>query len=193
MDVLPSLQTLSSVAIWSNWRRILAYFPPAERFLNDLNAEILIHQVLGTRLGLSVVFLLLTAVSAHFVHVGWHWVRNKTLVYCYTKISIEQGSMVHSQVIDWTLRHRDMFASVNTGRSVMRYSDVRIDVPDAEGEIDITRMMNEIVSLCPLCCLSLCSLLVAHILAYQWPKKKEKKEKKLAVHQYKQNPKKYLL
>ncbi|PSR83515.1 hypothetical protein BD289DRAFT_453816 [Coniella lustricola] len=144
MDVLPSLQTLSSVAIWSNWRRILAYFPPAERYLEDLNADTLIHHVFGTRIGLGVLLFLSLAALTHFAFAGWRWARHKLLLYCYTKISIEQSSLLYRQVVDWTARHPHMFTSVNTGRIQIRYSEVQIDVPDEAGEIDITRMMNEI-------------------------------------------------
>lgn len=148
MDALNSLQSLSSVAIWPvlmmNWRSILAYFPAVERFVDGLNVDVLIQMVFGTRLGLSGLGLLASLALAHLAYSTYRILRDVALATCYTKCSISENSNMHDQVVDWITRN-PKFHSVNTGEVIVRY-DVEIEIPDDEEKIDVSRMMNEIVS-----------------------------------------------
>lgn len=148
MDALPSLQSLGSVAIWPvlamNWQSILAYFPAVERFINGLNVDILIEMILGTWIGWSGLALLSALTLSHFAYSTWKTLRNLALVTFYTKCSIEESSSMHDQVLDWITRD-SRFHTVSTNKLVLRY-DNEIEVPDTEENIDVSRMINEVVS-----------------------------------------------
>lgn len=148
MEALNSLQSLSSVAIWPvlmmNWRSIVAYFPAVESFIEDLNVDVLVRLILGTRLGLSGLGLLFTIALAHFTYSAYRTLRDLALVNCYTKCSISEDSSMYDHIESWITRN-PQFNTVTTGEISMRY-DAEIEVPDDEENIDVTRMMNEIVS-----------------------------------------------
>lgn len=150
MDVLASLQSLSSMAIWPvlmmNWRSIVAYFPAFERFIDGLNVDILIHMILGTRLGLSGLSLLSFLALAHLTYSAWRTIRRLALVTCYTKICMSQSSPMFQQVVDWMTRNCSKFQYINTGQVSFNHSIDQLDVPDSEENIDIARLMNEVVS-----------------------------------------------
>lgn len=147
MSALNSLQSLSSVAVWPvlmmNWRSIVGYFPAVERFINDLNVDVLIQMVLGTWLGLSGLSLLLSLALAHSAYSTYKTVRDLALATFHTKCSISESSGMYSQVVRWITRNPKL-RSVNTGRVIGRYDEV--EIPDDEENIDIARMMREIVS-----------------------------------------------
>lgn len=148
MEALNSLQSLSSVAIWPvlmmNWRSIVAYFPAVERFIDGLNVDVLVQLVLGTRLGLSGLGLLFALALAHLAYSAYRALRDLAMLSCYTKCSISEHSTMHDHIVSWITRN-PQFRSITTGEVVMRY-DAEIEVPDDEENIDVTRMMNEIVS-----------------------------------------------
>lgn len=127
MESLPSLQSLSSMAIgpvlMMNWRSIIAYFPAVEHFINTLNVDVMIQLVLGTRLGLSGLGLFSTLVFAHFAYTAWTAVRKMALLYCYTMCSISQECSLHDNIIEWITRN-PRFHAVSTGRIRIRYESV---------------------------------------------------------------------
>ncbi|KAJ4405040.1 hypothetical protein N0V82_010384 [Gnomoniopsis sp. IMI 355080] len=146
MESLPSFQSLSSMAIgpvlMMNWRSIVAYFPAVEQFVNDLSVDMLLQLVLGTRLGLSGLGLFSTLLLAHFAYSAWRAVRTVALGYCYTKCSVSQNESIHGEIVEWITRN-PRFQSISTGQ--VRFNiDTEFEVPDTEGEIDVSRMVDEI-------------------------------------------------
>lgn len=148
MEALNSLQSLSSVAIWPvlmmNWRSIVAYFPAVERFINNLNIDVLMQMVLGTWLGLSGLGFFACLALGHSAYSIYKTLRNLALVNFYTKCSITKNSTMYHHVVDWVNRN-PKFQAVHTYKITVRHLD--IEIPDDKEEIDITLMQNEIVSL----------------------------------------------
>lgn len=148
MEAFSSFQSLSSVAVWPvlmmNWRSIVAYFPAVGRFIDGLNVDVLMQMVFGTRLGLSGLGILTSLALAHFAYSAYLALRNIALTTCYTKCAISEHSSMHDQLLEWIMRN-PKFQSVSTGEIVMKF-DEDIEIPDDEEDIDVSRMMNEIVS-----------------------------------------------
>lgn len=119
MESLPSLQSLSSMAIgpvlMMNWRSIVAYFPAVEQFVNDLSVDMLLQLVLGTRLGLSGLGLFSMLLIAHFTYSAWRAVRTVALDSCYTKCSVSQNENMYSEIVEWITRN-PRFQSISTGQ-----------------------------------------------------------------------------
>lgn len=125
-----------------NWRSIVAYFPAVEQFINDVSVDMLVQLVLGTRLGLSGLGLFSTLLLAHLAYSAWRAARTLALGSCYTKCSVSQDNSMYEEILEWITRN-PRFQSISTGRIKFRY-DSEFEVPDTEGEIDISRMVDEI-------------------------------------------------
>lgn len=150
MDVSSSIRGLSSVAIgpvlMMNWRRIVAYFPAVERLIDGLDSEKLLHALLGTRTGLSMLGVLGSVVAAHFLHLAWNGAWRLVMGNFYTKCSLSEHSTLHDQVLSWVTKN-PKFQSATTVKIMDRIDDT-VEVSDTEDSIDIERMVNEIVRHC---------------------------------------------
>ncbi|KAI7776807.1 hypothetical protein LA080_004463 [Diaporthe eres] len=146
MDVSSSLRGLSSVAIgpvlMMNWRRIVAYFPAVERLIDGLDSEKLLHALLGTRTGLSMLSVLGSVVAAHLVHLAWNSAWRLVMGNFYTKCSLSEHSTLHDQVLSWVTKN-PKFQSATRVKIMDRIDDT-VEVSDTEDSIDIERMVNEI-------------------------------------------------
>lgn len=150
MDVFPALSSLSSVAIGPvvlmNWRRIVAYFPAVERLIDGLDSEKLLHAMLGTRTGLSMLGVLGSVVAAHFLHLAWNGAWRLVMGTFYTKCSLSEHSNIHDQVLSWITKNPKFQSATRV--KIMDRIDDKVEVSDTEDSIDIERMVNEIVSNC---------------------------------------------
>lgn len=150
MDVFPALSSLSSVAIGPvvlmNWRRIVAYFPAVERLIDGLDSEKLLHAMLGTRTGLSMLGVLGSVVAAHFLHMAWNGAWRLVMGTFYTKCSLSEHSNIHDQVLSWITKNPKFQSATRV--KIMDRIDDKVEVSDTEDSIDIERMVNEIVSYC---------------------------------------------
>lgn len=150
MDVIPSLRGISSVAIWPvlmmNWRRIVAYFPAIERLVDGLDSERILHALLGTRAGLSMLGLLSSLTAAHFLHLSWNAAWRLAMITFNTKCSLSEHSNIHDQVLSWVTKNPKFRSATRV--KIMDRTDTKVEVSDTEDSIDIERMMNEIVRHC---------------------------------------------
>lgn len=180
MEVFPSLRGLSSVAIgpvvMMNWRRIVAYFPAVERLIDGMDSEKLLHALLGTRTGLSMLGVLGSVMAAHFLHLAWNGAWRLVMGSFYTKCSLSEHSNLHDQVLNWITKN-PKFQSATTVK-IMDRTDDKVEVSDTEDSIDIERMVNEIVRdcRCDQCCLLRYAwdrradpLLATHFPPRDWP------------------------
>lgn len=110
-----------------NWRSIVAYFPAVENFINNLNVDVLIQLVFGTRLGLSGLGLFSALLIAHFAYSSWTALRTMALAYCYTKCSISQEISLYDEIVEWVTRS-PRFHTVSTGHITFKYSSVTISI-----------------------------------------------------------------
>lgn len=106
-----------------NWRSIVAYFPAVEQFINNLNVEVLLQLVLGTRLGLSGLGLFSTLLLAHFAYIAWRAIRTLALSYCYTKCSVSESNSMYEEIMEWITRN-PRFQSISTGQIKIKYESV---------------------------------------------------------------------
>lgn len=147
MDVFQSLGGISSVAIgpilMMNWRRIVAYFPAVERLIDGMDSEKLLHALLGTRTGLSMLGVLGSLTAAHFLRLAWNAAWRVVMSSFYTQCSLSEHSNIHDQVLSWITKN-PKFQSATTVKIMDRIDD-KVEVSDTEDRIDIERMVNEIV------------------------------------------------
>jgi hypothetical protein len=150
MEVFQSLGGISSVAIgpilMMNWRRIIAYFPAVERLIDGLDSEKLLHALLGTRTGLSMLGVLGSLTAAHFVHLAWNSAWRIVMSSFYTKCSLSEHSNIHDQVLSWITKNPKFQSATRV--KIMDRIDDKVEVSDTEDAIDIERMVNEIVCNC---------------------------------------------
>ncbi|KAH8757329.1 P-loop containing nucleoside triphosphate hydrolase protein [Diaporthe sp. PMI_573] len=146
MEVFQSLGGISSVAIgpilMMNWRRIIAYFPAVERLIDGLDSEKLLHALLGTRTGLSMLGVLGSLTAAHFVHLAWNSAWRIVMSSFYTKCSLSEHSNIHDQVLSWITKNPKFQSATRV--KIMDRIDDKVEVSDTEDAIDIERMVNEI-------------------------------------------------
>lgn len=126
-----------------NWRRIVAYFPAVERLIDGMDSEKLLHALLGTRTGLSMLGVLGSLTAAHFLRLAWNAAWRVVMSSFYTQCSLSEHSNIHDQVLSWITKN-PKFQSATTVKIMDRIDD-KVEVSDTEDSIDIERMVNEIV------------------------------------------------
>ncbi|POS70763.1 hypothetical protein DHEL01_v210844 [Diaporthe helianthi] len=132
MDVFQSIGGISSVAIgpilMMNWRRIVAYFPAVEKLVEGLDSEKLLHAVLWTRTGLSLLGVLGSLTAAHLLHLAWNSVWRIVMSTFYTKCSLSEHSNIHDQVLSWITKNPKFQSATRV--KIMDRSDDKVEVSD---------------------------------------------------------------